>query len=396
MKKTILALLMQSFLYLPFSLPAEEKNAVINPGFEESFKDYATAWTGEAFERSSESVQFYLTSMLKHSGARAIVIRNLKPNDSRLVQWVNVEPSSFYRIGVWVITQNLESSSAGAGICVAGLRQETPFAADTKNEWVHLESYGKTGPTQTMMPLALRLGAFGKTIQGSAAFDDVTVVRVATVPEGAVLYDFDSSSSLASIAPNPGTVPLSWIVAASIILLAILLLLALYLFRHAILDLAVGMMEGGLALSGRYRDAAQGEDKRLSIREPASIEALLQRGIQGGGYRILELLTKDLSLDGCFALADDLDAFDIGDKVGCVFLRGKRRIDVGPAQIVRKQKTVKRSGEIKSAGFGLRFIGRKSVYRYRVARLLKPVVTARAETSPQTAASPPATNSPSA
>jgi hypothetical protein len=382
MKKTILALLMQSFLCLPFGLPAEEKNAVLNPGFEESFEDYATAWTGEAFERSSESVQFYLTSMLKHSGARAIVIRNLKPNDSRLVQWVKVESSSIYRISVWAITQNLESSAAGAGICVAGLRQETPFVTGSKNEWTYIEAYGKTGPEQTMMPLALRLGAFGKTVQGSAAFDDVAVVRVASVPEGTVLYDFDSSSALASIVSNPGSVPLAWIVSVSIVLLAILLLLALYLFRHAILDLAIGILEGGLALSGRYRDAAEGEDKRVSVREPASIEVLLQRGIQGGGYRVLELMTKDLSLDGCFVFADDLDAFEIGDKVGCVFLRGKGRIDAGPAQVVRKQKNVKRSGEIKSAGFGLRFIGRKSVYRHRVARLLKLAVAARTETSP--------------
>jgi hypothetical protein len=360
------------------AIPAEEENLLLNPGFEESFYGYASGWTSEAYKGTDEAVQFYMTDRLSRSGARAFVIRNVEPNDARIVQWVRVLPASFYKLEAWVMTRDVTGdSSAGASICVMGEAKEPNYALGSGDEWMKLEVYGRTGPAQTLIPVALRLGFYGKLAKGSAAFDDVNVVRVDAVPEGAILHDFQDSGALASVVPASGLVPLSSIIAILIVIGVVLLLLALYVFRYKLLDLAIGAMEGGIRAVNRVSAAEGGEDKRLCARIPAEISAFFERPVRGGGSRIVEFITKDISRDGCLVITDDIDFMEIGDRAECALKVGERRYRVGQVQLVRKQKGIRRSGGVKELGLGMRFISRSSSDRGKITKAIRAILRSR-------------------
>jgi|GEM_PF-3209302 len=385
-------------------LRAEEKNLVLNPGFEEAFAkfEYATGWTGEAFERTQEAAQFYPVSSLKHSGARAMVIRNLKPNDSRLIQWLRVEPSSYYRISAWIMTQGVEGAGAGASVCVAGVREDPPYLTDTKGTWEYLEAYGRTAPGQTLMPLALRLGHYGKLVKGSAAFDDVSAVKVDSIPDGVILYNFGAEASLATEIPRKGLIP-----AALVFPLILLIVLgaagfAAYYFRHKLLDLAIALMEWGLAKA--YRSPARGAakasgsadvpaDRRASVRESASAPVYLVRGLPSGGQNISEYLCQNISRDGFFVRGDSFVDFDIGQEVTCFFKVGGRRVEGGQAQVMRKQMELDRFGSNAERGMGLRFIATDSAARARIVILMRALEREMKKSQGSTPAQDPAQDS---
>ncbi len=52
-------------------------------------------------------------------------------------------------------------------------------------EWTYMELYGLTGPEQTSLTVMVRLGFYGSTVTGTAMFDDISLEKTDTVPEGA-------------------------------------------------------------------------------------------------------------------------------------------------------------------------------------------------------------------
>jgi hypothetical protein len=142
-------------------LHAEEANAVYNGGFEESYADRVLGWTGAAFKGMAQSVLFFPTDAQKKSGARSYVIANLEPNDSYLIQWVRVRPRTTYLVSAWVFTEGIDSESVGASVCVYGIQQAPAFVLNTDGQWRKIEFYAQSGPNQTLIPLALRLGFHG-------------------------------------------------------------------------------------------------------------------------------------------------------------------------------------------------------------------------------------------
>lgn len=371
------------------SAQAEEANAVYNSGFEQSYADRVLGWTGAAYKGTSQAVRFFPTDTQKKSGARSFVIANLEPNDAYLIQWVKVKPKTSYRVTAWVFAEGIDSSTVGASVCVYGIQQAPEFVLNTSGEWKKLEFYAQSGPDQTLIPLALRLGFYGTPIKGTAAFDDISLTRTKVLPDGAVLYKFYDDGKTAEVINAKGMVPASVILLIVVLFGLALLGLAAYIFRHKLLDLAIRGMEGGLALVDRHLLPAQpdGRDRRISPRLVYGMPAFVQKSVQGGGNRITEYHCSDVSREGFYLKVDNLETFQIDDFVNCLFKLGEHRYDVGPAKVVRKQRELNRSGRLVDSGIGLRFTSNSSADRARVTMLIKALQDAtEAEAGPWSAA----------
>lgn len=129
-------------------------------------------------------------------GSGCVVIESAEGNDARYITEVKVREGKYYRIAGDVKAENLSGENAyGANISVIGSLVRYPFpVAAADGQWHRLEYYIKA-PSGGSMTLALRLGYYSGDTAGKASFDNVSVTRVDSVPEGAVYIDLHSSAS---------------------------------------------------------------------------------------------------------------------------------------------------------------------------------------------------------
>lgn len=106
------------------------------------------------------------------------------PNDARFVREMDVEPDTAYRISCRVRSQNIGSSSRGAGISVLEIQDGSPDIKGDHDDWQLLEFYGKTGAEQHKLSVTVGIGGYGSLNSGSAWFKDLVVEKVAKVPAG--------------------------------------------------------------------------------------------------------------------------------------------------------------------------------------------------------------------
>lgn len=183
-------LLLTIVLLLPLHSMAAETNLLQNTGFEQlDSNGMPKEWRTDAY-RSTEGYTLFSVTEDTQNGS-CVMIRSLALNDARFLQTVKVEPSSIYRLSGYVKASDVGTEGWGANLSVDGVYlNDVSSVYDSDGEWVYTEIYGKTGPKQKEITVYLRLGGYSGESQGIALFDNVSLVKVDTVPSDVLIENW--------------------------------------------------------------------------------------------------------------------------------------------------------------------------------------------------------------
>ncbi len=180
LKRILLCVLL---LMLPLiSIADEEVNLLVNPGFEElADNGMPVGWFTDAYNKRDGVSQFSVTDAAR-DGQAAVLIENFDMNDARFAQKVKVRENSMYRLSGWIRADHILDAGHGANLSVEGVYVFSESVYDTQGEWVYVETYGLTDTDQTEVTIFARVGGYSGESQGAAAFDDISLVEVDTLP----------------------------------------------------------------------------------------------------------------------------------------------------------------------------------------------------------------------
>jgi Gpi18-like mannosyltransferase len=134
------------------------------------------------YEIQNRKVKFSVEEGNAHSGNKCAVIENFDNADSKLVQRIETFPNTYYKLSAWVKAQNVPEEQVGANISVIPIPIVSRGLTDTQGKWELLELYGMTGPGQTYIDVACRIGVYGQEDKGKAWFDDFSVFALKSAP----------------------------------------------------------------------------------------------------------------------------------------------------------------------------------------------------------------------
>ena len=109
-------------------------------------------------------------------------IRSVSPNDSRFSQIVSVSPDTLYCLHGYVKADAL--GGWGANLSIENVNSCSVSSYSTEGEWLEISYYGRTGKNQRSLTVSVRLGGYSSEATGDAFFDDITLCRVDSVPQG--------------------------------------------------------------------------------------------------------------------------------------------------------------------------------------------------------------------
>ncbi len=177
----ILLLLLAAMLFL---LPAwaEDGNLLVNGSFEQLDGDgLPSGWYTSAWIYDPASSSF---SMAEGRSGQAVLVDNLQGNDARFAQNVRVSPDTLYRLSGWIRADDMRDTGRGANLSFEGVYVFSESVFDSDGEWVFVQAYGRTGPEQQELTVFARVGGYGGLSIGAAAFDDLRLEEVDSVPAG--------------------------------------------------------------------------------------------------------------------------------------------------------------------------------------------------------------------
>ena len=179
------------------------ENLIQNGGFETIDENGLPAfWEMEVY---AEADTLFLVSSASHSGENAAMIRSGDMNDARFSQTVAVDPESLYCLSGYIKTGRIPDAGSGANISVSGVYYHLDGLFDTNGQWHYFVDYGETGIDQTSVTVYARLGGYGGESKGEAAFDDIQLVKVASLPDDIVAkiwYPVENSREYTGTAYN--------------------------------------------------------------------------------------------------------------------------------------------------------------------------------------------------
>ncbi|MEK3875109.1 glycosyltransferase family 39 protein [Paenibacillus sp. FSL M7-0420] len=200
-------ILMLLLFILPVTSIYAEGNLLQNPGFEEGGDGAPAGWSKDMWIAGDAAGSISVQSEEVHSGSKAAVIENLEPNHLKWVQTITVLPDSYYRISGYVKIASIAGGGIGANIFPVGIGGGYPATSDTGGEWQRLEFIGQTGKEQTEIGIGAALGGYANLIQGKAYFDDLSVEKLDTVPEGSNIISLDSGAQAPPADADGGSKP---------------------------------------------------------------------------------------------------------------------------------------------------------------------------------------------
>ncbi len=112
-------------------------------------------------------------------------------------------------------------------------------------------------------------------------------------------------------------------------------------------------------------------DKRESERKDVQITSYIRKERPGGGYALMQFMSKDLSEGGIFVVTEDLNLFDIGEEVTLIVDKNKERLYEGSARVVRSTREFESEGKITGSGFGLMFVSTDDSFKEMVREQLE-------------------------
>ena len=232
MKRKLGAILLMLLLVLLMPLTAyADGGLVYNADFSElDASGLPVGWVYNAWTMD-ETVSTYWTEA-DEDGNVYVRLENFSANDARLEQEIKVKGNTTYRISARMKAQGCDPEITGANLSVADTFSYSACYADTYDQWVDVELYGKTALLQNSITLALRVGFYGEENVGSAWFDDVRVEAVEEVPVGFEVFSLKDVPASAS-SDEEETEGADWIPMRTFMacLFVVLLLAALYRLR---------------------------------------------------------------------------------------------------------------------------------------------------------------------
>ncbi|MDO4571805.1 MAG: glycosyltransferase family 39 protein, partial [Clostridia bacterium] len=139
-----------------------------------------------------------------------VVLINYDENDARVCQTVSVEPDSCYCLSALVRTDGVSGGGAGASLSIDNYALDGTYCYSENltgtNEWRELAMYFTTGPEQGEVKVALRLGGYGLTSTGQAAFARVSMTEAdpADAPGGVIDLMSENGSLTISASEDTG------------------------------------------------------------------------------------------------------------------------------------------------------------------------------------------------
>jgi hypothetical protein len=357
MKRTSIFLFF--FLLYLFPCYAQNKNLIKNGSFETERSGYVVQWNTEAYLNNDQSVRFFMSDKEYYDGKKSFGIANLKPNDSKIIQWVEVEPDSLYRLSCWIKAKNITGAQVGANISVLGVKGSSDSVLDTRDEWVYVEVYGKTGPAQESFAVVPRLGFYGNLVTGIAYFDDIRLEKVEKSPTRIVLNFFNSEDKVIFLDDKD----VRGVLSGTPVISVIILIISFAGIAAGGVFIYIYIVRPFLKRFGRYifpssSSVPEGEqiERRKAKRKKLKLTVIVRYRTRKGGYREMTFNSLNISVGGIFLLVDDLYMFKIGDKIELEIQKKGKKYDIGKAKIVRLQKEVNRQGMILEQGIGIQFL----------------------------------------
>ncbi|WP_339279786.1 glycosyltransferase family 39 protein [Paenibacillus sp. FSL W8-1187] len=195
-----LAILLVAIMALAGRPPAyAATELIVNGSFEASQDGLPQGWTKDGYKLDESVTAWTLEQGSGSDPAHYVRVASQQPNDARWLQKVAVKPDTLYKLSGMIRASGVPSGSAGANLSVLGVLDTSAPAFDTAGVWQQVELYGRTGPEQQELDVALRLGGYGSETTGTADFAAVSLVEV----EGeaaANAVSFDPST----VAPGSG------------------------------------------------------------------------------------------------------------------------------------------------------------------------------------------------
>ncbi len=178
-------LLLAAAIGLLLAAPAAlaESNLLKNGSFEEVQEGWPAYWSRDMW-LYDEGVSYLESGGDGRNGGLCALVENASSNDARFAQTVSVEPDTTYRLSGWVKAGGLNPAEGGAGFSVLDTYASFPKVFDTQGEWAFLDCYITTRRDQRSLTVAARLGFYSRDTSGSALFDDVSLEKAVSVPEG--------------------------------------------------------------------------------------------------------------------------------------------------------------------------------------------------------------------
>ncbi len=155
-------------------------NLILNGDFEQLDEEGLFAhWYTDSYFMPAMITEYAVAEGVSGNGGH---IRNLSLNDARFAQIVSVSPNTTYRLHGYIKADAVQGH--GANLSIEGPYVFSEAVYDTEGEWVEVTLYGVTGPNQKSLTVFARLGGYSGEAQGEAWFDDITLCRVDSVPDG--------------------------------------------------------------------------------------------------------------------------------------------------------------------------------------------------------------------
>lgn len=171
------------------SITAYAAADIINGDFESGID----SWEVIAYENKGYSVD----SSVDSSKGNVAHIVSENDNDVRLVQDIEVEGNTSYRITCYVKTNSVEGG-AGANIGIYGVSISSE-AVLGDSDWQLVELVGKTVDNQNSIRLSIGIGSHNALSKGEAWFDDV---RIEEVEDAAILFGKQTEAKSDAITSN--------------------------------------------------------------------------------------------------------------------------------------------------------------------------------------------------
>ena len=154
-------------------------NLIANGNFE-SLNDQGMplSWYTDAYVYQG----YTLFDTEKTQEGTAAHIKNLYANDARFAQTVAVSPDTLYCLKGYIKSD--AQGGLGANLSIDGLYVFSQSVYDTQEEWQEIRLYGRTGKNQRSVTVFIRLGGYSGEATGEAWFDNITLNRVDSIPNG--------------------------------------------------------------------------------------------------------------------------------------------------------------------------------------------------------------------
>ena len=197
----IIAVIVASLCVLMTGCSAGIKNS----SFEKGSGEKIDGWSINNYERSvGDETSGSVTISENGYKGKGIKISNNIPNDVRVYQKISLKPESYYKVSCMVkiegeIDADRTDGGRGAGFNVSAMKvyQRSTGLYTTDGEWMEYTAYVQTGKDQKDSEISIGIGGYSSESQGVAYVDEISITKIAALPEGmgAINIYIASSSS---------------------------------------------------------------------------------------------------------------------------------------------------------------------------------------------------------